>query len=51
MKIAKVLHAELLSVYVKLSGPLSVSHIDVKGKDLATEARRATAALISKSRR
>jgi hypothetical protein len=35
-KIAGVEYAELTSVYVKLSGPLSVSYIDIKGKDLAT---------------
>jgi hypothetical protein len=35
-KIAGVEYAELASVYVKLSGPLSVSYIDIKGKDLAT---------------
>jgi hypothetical protein len=36
MKIAGVDKAELLSVFVKLSGPLSVSYIDVKGKDRKT---------------
>jgi hypothetical protein len=36
MKISGVDYAELLSVYVKLSGPLSVSYVDVKGKDLKT---------------
>jgi hypothetical protein len=35
-KIASVQHAELVSIFVKLSGPLSVSYIDIKGKDLAT---------------
>ena len=35
-KIASVEYAELVSIFVKLSGPLSVSYIDVKGKDLAT---------------
>jgi hypothetical protein len=36
MKIASVDHAELLSVFVKLAGPLSVSYLDVKGKDRKT---------------
>jgi hypothetical protein len=36
MKIAGVDHAQLLAVYVKLSGPLSVSYLDVKGKDMKT---------------
>lgn len=35
-KIAGVEYAELTSVYIKLSGPLSVSYIDIKGKDLTT---------------
>jgi hypothetical protein len=35
-KIASVEYAELVSIFVKLSGPLSVSYIDIKGKDLAT---------------
>jgi len=35
-KIAGVEYAELVSIFVKLSGPLSVSYIDIKGKDLAT---------------
>jgi hypothetical protein len=35
-KIAGVEYAELTSIFVKLSGPLSVSYIDIKGKDLAT---------------
>jgi hypothetical protein len=35
-KIAGVEYAELASIFVKLSGPLSVSYIDIKGKDLAT---------------
>jgi hypothetical protein len=35
-KIAGVDYAELVSIFVKLSGPLSVSYIDIKGKDLAT---------------
>jgi hypothetical protein len=35
-KIGNVEHAELVSIFVKLSGPLSVSYIDIKGKDLAT---------------
>jgi hypothetical protein len=35
-KIANVPHAELLSIFVKLSGPLSVSYIDIKGKNLVT---------------
>jgi hypothetical protein len=36
MKIANVPYAGLLSIFVKLSGPLSVSYIDIKGKNLAT---------------
>jgi hypothetical protein len=36
MKIANVQYAELVSIFVKLSGPLSVSYIDIKGKNLAT---------------
>ena len=35
-KIANVQYAELVSIFVKLSGPLSVSYIDIKGKNLAT---------------
>jgi hypothetical protein len=35
-KIAGVDYAELLSIYVKLSGPISVDYVDVKGKDLKT---------------
>lgn len=35
-KIGSVGYAELVSIFVKLSGPLSVSYIDIKGKDLAT---------------
>jgi hypothetical protein len=35
-KIANVPYAELLSIFVKLSGPLSVSYLDIKGKNLAT---------------
>ena len=35
-KIASVEYAELVSIFVKLSGPLSVSYIDIKGKDLTT---------------
>lgn len=35
-KIGSVEYAELASIFVKLSGPLSVSYIDIKGKDLAT---------------
>jgi len=35
-KIANVPYAELVSIFVKLSGPLSVSYIDIKGRDLAT---------------
>ena len=35
-KIANVEYAELVSIFVKLSGPLSVSYIEIKGKDLAT---------------
>jgi hypothetical protein len=34
--IAGVRFAELLSIYVKLSGPLSVEYVIVKGKDLET---------------
>jgi hypothetical protein len=29
-------YAELRSIYVKLSGPLSVAYIDIKGQNLAT---------------
>lgn len=35
-KIGRVPYAELLSIFVKLSGPLSVSYIDIKGKNLQT---------------
>ena len=28
--------AELLSIFVKLGGPLSVDYIDIKGRDLST---------------
>jgi hypothetical protein len=35
-RIANVEYAELVSIFVKLSGPLSVSYIDVKGRDLAS---------------
>lgn len=34
--IGGVENAELLSIYVKLGGPLSVDYVDVKGRDLAT---------------
>ena len=34
--IANVQYAELVSIFVKLSGFLSVSYVDIKGKDLAT---------------
>jgi hypothetical protein len=34
--IAGIRYAELLSIYVKLAGPMSVSYIVVKGRDLAT---------------
>jgi hypothetical protein len=34
--IAGVEYAELRSIYVKLSGPLSVAYIDIKGQNLAT---------------
>lgn len=34
--IAAVPYAELLSIFVKLSGPLSVSYIDIKGKNPET---------------
>ncbi|HEX7670848.1 MAG TPA: DUF4833 domain-containing protein [Polyangiaceae bacterium] len=36
MKIANVEYASLRSIYVKLSGPLSVAYIDIKGQNLAT---------------
>jgi hypothetical protein len=36
MKIASVDFAELRSVFVMLSGPLSVSYLDIKGKDPKT---------------
>jgi hypothetical protein len=35
-KIGGVDYAALRSIFVKLSGPLSVSYIDIKGKDLKT---------------
>jgi Domain of unknown function (DUF4833) len=35
-RIGTVEYAELRSIFVKLSGPLSVSYIDIKGKDLKT---------------
>lgn len=35
-QIGSVPYAELLSIFVKLAGPLSVSYIDVKGKNLQT---------------
>lgn len=35
-KIAKVQAADLISIFVKLAGPLSVSYIDVKGRNPAT---------------
>lgn len=35
-KIAGVECAELRSTYVRLSGPLSVAYIDIKGQNLAT---------------
>ena len=34
--IASAGSAELTSIFVKLAGPLSVTYIDIKGKDLAT---------------
>ena len=34
-RIGSVEYAELVSIFVKLSGPLSVSYIDIKGNDLA----------------
>jgi hypothetical protein len=34
--IANVQYAELVSIFVRLSGFLSVSYVDIKGKDLAT---------------
>ncbi len=34
--ISGVRYAELLSIYVQLSGPISVSYVDVKGKNLDT---------------
>ena len=33
--IANARSAELVSIFVKLAGPLSVTYIDIKGKDLA----------------
>jgi len=36
MTIGKVPQAELLSVFVKLSGPLKVAYLDIKGRDRAT---------------
>lgn len=35
-KIAGVDYADLTSIFVKLSGPLSVAYVDIKGKDVAT---------------
>jgi len=35
-KIGSVPYAELLSIFVKLSGPLSVAYIDIKGKNPET---------------
>lgn len=35
-KIANVQNVQLVSIFVKLSGPLSVSYIDIKGKKPAT---------------
>lgn len=35
-KIAGVENAELISIYVKLSGPFSVEYVDIKGRNLAT---------------
>jgi hypothetical protein len=35
-KIADVEYAELRSIYVKLSSPLSVAYIDIRGQNLAT---------------
>src|SRR5262249_3023296 len=35
-KIGAVEYAELRSIYVKLSGPLSVAYVDIKGQNLAT---------------
>ncbi len=35
-EIAGVPYAELLSIYVKLSGPLSVAYVDVHGRNLGT---------------
>jgi hypothetical protein len=35
-KIGSVDNAELVSIFVKLSGPLSVAYVDIKGKDPAT---------------
>ena len=37
-KIAGVERAELVSIYVKLAGPLSVDYVEVKGKDPSTGA-------------
>jgi hypothetical protein len=34
--IAGVKYAQLLSIYVKLSGPLSVAYLDIKGRNLET---------------
>ena len=34
--IASARSAELVSIFVKLAGPLSVTYIDIKGNDLAT---------------
>lgn len=35
-KIAGVENAELLSIYVKLAGPISVDYVNIKGRNLAT---------------
>jgi len=35
-KIAGVEYAELRAIYVKLSGPLSVAYVDIRGRNLAT---------------
>ena len=46
-KIANIQYAELLSIFVKLSGPLSVSYIEVKGQEPRdSQADRGTAAKI-----
>jgi len=38
-KISGIDYAELRSIYVKLSGPLSVAYIDIQGKNLSTGQR------------